>query len=51
MNAGKILTPSARKIVLTGLVFLILLLAWPLPASRYCFLCSCLTAYVWLSRN
>jgi hypothetical protein len=51
MNTGKILTPFARKLVLTALVFLILYLAWPLPAARYCFLCSCLTGYVWLSRN
>lgn len=50
MNTGKILTPFARKIVLTVLILLILLLAWPLPAARYCWLCSCVTAYVWLSR-
>lgn len=43
--------PKPRKFIMLGLVIAILLLAWPLPAARYCFLCACVSCYVFMSRN
>lgn len=42
---------AARKFILLGLFAAIVLIAWPLPAARYCWLCFFLSCYVLLSRN
>ena len=43
--------PTARKFMLLGLFAGIVLIAWPLPAARYCWLCFFLSCYTLLSRN
>lgn len=45
------LNPKPRKFLALACFLIILLLAWPLPASRFCFLCFFMSCYVLLARN
>lgn len=45
------LYPKHRKILALVAFMAVVLLAWPLPAGRYCFLCFFMSCYALLARK